>query len=301
MRRLMIREIEADAKRYGDDRRTLIEAAERTVVELKVAEDPVTVIVSTKGWVRARQGHGHDPAQFSFKAGDGFDGAYEVLTTDTLFALSASGRVFSMAVSSLPSARGDGVPVTSLVELEPGARIEYLFAASTSSAILLATAQGQGLQCQAGDLVGRNRAGRQFVTLDEGDRLIRPEVIPAGASEVACLAGAPDRARLLIFSLEEIKALRNGGRGTRLVDLEAREALLQVLAFGGACPEALAVQGEGRQGKPMERVFGPKELGEHRGTRGRKGRALEPRWKETHLIRQKDGALRDAAQGKGTT
>ena len=298
MRRLMIREIEADSKRYGDDRRTLIQAAERTVVELKVAEDPVTVIVSTKGWVRARQGHGHDPAQFSFKAGDGFDGAYEVLTTDTLFALSASGRVFSMAVSTLPSARGDGVPVTSLVDLEPGARIEYLFAASAGSSIVLATAQGQGLQCQAGDLVGRNRAGRQFVTLDEGDRLIRPDIIPAGASEVACLAGAPDRARLLIFALDDIKALRNGGRGTRLVDLEAREAMLQVLAFGGASTEVLAVQGEGRQSKPMERVLGPKELGEHRGVRGRKGRALEPRWKETRLIRLKEGASPESQRAK---
>lgn len=300
LRRQMIREIESDAKRYGDDRRTLIEAAERTVTELKVAEDPVTVIVSAKGWVRARQGHGHDPAQFSFKAGDGFDGAYEVLTTDTLFALSASGRVFSIAVSTLPSARGDGVPVTSLVELEPGARIDHVFAASSMSAIVLATAQGQGMQCNAGDLVGRNRAGRQFVTLDEGDRLIRPEVIPSGAADVACLAGAPDRARLLIFSLEEIKALRNGGRGTRLVDLENREALLQVLTFGGTCTHPLAVQGEGRQGRPMERVFGPKELGEHRGVRGRKGRTMEPRWKETRLLRLHEGALRDSGSGKGS-
>ena len=300
LRRQMIREIESDAKRYGDDRRTLIEAAQRTVVELKVAEDPVTVIVSSKGWVRARQGHGHDPAQFSFKAGDGFDGAYEVLTTDTLFAFSASGRVFSIAVSSLPSARGDGVPVTSLVDLEPGSRLDQIFAASVTSAVVLATAQGQGLQCQAGDLIGRNRAGRQFLTLDEGDRLIRPEIIPSGATEVACLAGTADRARMLIFALDEIKPLRNGGRGTRLVELDAREGLLQVVAFGGTCADALAVQGAGRVGKPMERVFGPKELGEHRGGRGRKGRALEPRWKETRLMRHTEGVAKDAAPGKGT-
>lgn len=290
LRRQMIKEIEADAKRYGDDRRTLIEAAQKTVVEVKVAEEPVTVIVSAKGWVRARQGHGHDAAQFSFKAGDAFDGAHEVLTTDTLFALSDSGRVFSVPVSSLPSARGDGVPITSLVDLEPGARIEQVFAAAAARSVLLATVQGQGLQCQAGDLVGRNKAGRQFMTLDEGDRLIRPELIPEGATEVACLAGAPDRARMLIFALSEIKALRNGGRGTRLVELDAKEALLQVLAFGGAGSDALAVQGAGRVGKPMERVFGPKELGEHRGVRGRKGRALEPRWKDTRLFLQRDSA-----------
>ena len=100
---------------------------------------------------------------------------------------------------------------------------------------------------------------------------------------------------MLIFALSEIKALRNGGRGTRLVELDAKESLLQVLAFGGASHGALAVQGAGRVGKPMERAFGPKELGEHRGSRGRKGRALEPRWKDTRLF-----LLTDSAQaGKG--
>src|SRR5690606_19116951 len=107
MKRQVIREIEADAKRYGDDRRTLIEAAERATVEVKIAEEPVTVIVSGKGWVRARQGHGHDGSQFTFKAGDAFDGAWEVMTTDQLFVLADNGRVHSVPVSQLPSARGD--------------------------------------------------------------------------------------------------------------------------------------------------------------------------------------------------
>jgi topoisomerase-4 subunit A len=287
LKRQMIKEIEADARRHGDARRTLIEPAERTVLALKVAQEPVTVIVSSKGWVRARQGHGHDPAGFAFKAGDSFDGAYEVLTTDTLFAFAGAGRVFSVPVSALPSARGDGVPVTSLVDLEPGVRLEQIFAATAARGVVLATARGQGLQCQAGDLIGRNKGGKQFLTLDPEDSLIRPELVPEQAQEIACLIGPPDRARLLVFALSEIKTLRQGGRGTRLAEIEPAESLLQVLAFSPQAALPLAVAGLGRGARPMERVLGPRELDEHRAVRGRKGRALEPRWKDCRLIRQR--------------
>src|SRR5690606_7263460 len=81
LKRLMIKEIEADAKQYGDERRTLIEPAERAVLETRVVDEPVTVIVSQKGWLRARQGHGHDASQFSFKSGDDLYGAFECRTT----------------------------------------------------------------------------------------------------------------------------------------------------------------------------------------------------------------------------
>src|SRR5690606_5613816 len=87
MRRLIIKEIEADAKQYGDDRRTLIEEAERAVLEVKVVDEPVTVIVSQKGWLRSRQGHGHDATLFSFKSGDHLYAAYECRSVDTLVAL----------------------------------------------------------------------------------------------------------------------------------------------------------------------------------------------------------------------
>src|SRR3546814_18274693 len=104
----MIKEIEADAKQYGDDRRRRIEMAERAVLETRVVEEPVTVIISQKGWLRARQGHGHDAGQFNFKAGDALYDAIECLSTDELVAFSNTGRVYTVAVSSLPSAREIG-------------------------------------------------------------------------------------------------------------------------------------------------------------------------------------------------
>jgi topoisomerase-4 subunit A len=280
MRRQLAREIDADAKQYGDARRTLIEEAARTLAELRVVEEPVTVIVSEKGWVRSRQGHGHDASQFSFKAGDAFYGAFEVMTTDPLFALGSNGRVHSVPVSSLPSARGDGVPITSFVELEPGARIEHAFAAAADTGVLLSTRGGNGFVCQAGDLVGRNKAGRQFVALDEGDAPARPALFAPGLATVVCLAGTADRPRMLVFGLDELKVLRSGGRGTMLVDLDPGEALLQALVCGDA---GVLLHGRGRGDRPMSRAVGARELAEHRGARGRKGRVLEPRWKDVRI------------------
>ena len=291
MRRQLIREIEADAKLYGDARRTLIEAAHKTVAELKVVDEPVTVIVSQKGWIRARQGHGHDPALFSFKAGDGFDGAHEVMTTDSLFVIGSSGRAYSVPVSQLPSARGDGVPLTTLVELESGTRADHVFAARADASVLLATRDGVGFVCQAADLIGRNKAGRQMMSLDEGDAPIRPYVFAAGLALVVCLGGTAERPRWLVFALDEAKVLKSGGRGTRLIDLEKGEALMQVLVVG---EQGLELSGEGRGGKPMRRSVSQRELNDYRAPRGRKGKPIEPRWKAPMM------AVAERGQGSGT-
>ncbi len=273
MRRQVIQEIEADAKQYGDDRRTLIEAAERTTLELRVPEEPVTVIVSQKGWVRARQGHDpdYDPAQAGFKTGDAFYGAFEVMTTDNLYAIDTTGRVFTIGVSQLPSARGDGVPVTSFVELEPGARIEHVFAAPADTGVLLSTRGGYGLICQASDLVGRTRQGKSFVAVEPGDAPARPALFVPGMDRVLCVSRA---GHALVFDLAEVKALRNGGRGVTMLKVDASDSMQQAIVFGR---EGVRVQGTGRGGKAVERMLSGTVLEAWRGTRARKGRYLEPR------------------------
>jgi len=277
MRRQVVREIEADAKQYGDARRTLIEAAERTTVELRVPEEPVTVIVSEKGWVRARQGHGHDASQFGYKAGDGPYGAFEVMTTDQLFAIATNGRVYSVPVAQLPSARGDGAPVTSFVELEPGSRIEHAFAAPADTGVLLATRGGNGLLCQAADLAGRTRQGKGFLTLDTDDVPLRPALFTPGMARVLCVSA---EGKALVFGLDELKVLRNGGRGLILMGLDPKDALRQAIVFGGA---GVRIRGAGRGGKEVDRVFGASSLEAWAGARARKGRLLEPRVKDAQL------------------
>ncbi len=277
MRRQVIREIEADAKLYGDDRRTRVEEAERTTAEVRVLEEPVTVVVSQKGWVRSRQGHGHDTAQFTFKPGDAFDGAYEVQTTDQLFAISSSGRVYSVPVAQLPSARGDGVPVTSLIELETGTRLARAFAADVDTGLLISLRGGNGFACRTGDLVGRNRQGKAFVTLDEGDEVLRPALFGSGLERVLCVSA---NGRALSFALSELKVLRSGGRGVILMGLDAGEGLAQAIVHGAA---GVLIEGAGRGTRTVSRVFSGTSLAAYDGVRSRKGRLLEPRVRDARL------------------
>ena len=285
LKKAVIKEIEADIKTYGDDRRTLIEAAEKAAVEARQVEEPVTVIISAKGWVRARQGHGHDARQFSFKTGDELAGAYEVKTTDQLHALASNGRVYSIPVAGLPSARGDGVPITSFVELEAGSQILHAFAAPADAGVLLATEKGFGLTCVASDWQSRMKAGKHFLTLEEGDVPLPPVLFDASRTDatVVCLSdgqGGGDKGRVLAYPVSEVKTLHKGGRGVTLMGLEKKEKLRQVIV---ATDAALVVTGTGRMAKPQSRTMSTREIAANTGTRGRKGKQLDPRWKDVRL------------------
>ena len=285
LKKAVIKEIEADINTYGDDRRTLIEAAEKAAVEARQVEEPVTVIISAKGWVRSRQGHGHDARQFNFKTGDELAGAYEVKTTDQLYALASNGRVYSIPVAGLPSARGDGVPVTSFVELEAGSQILHAFAASADAGVLLATEKGFGLTCVAGDWQSRMKAGKHFLTLEEGDVPLPPVLFDASRADatVVCLSdgqGGGDKGRVLAYPVSEVKTLHKGGRGVTLMGLEKKEKLRQVIV---AADTGLVVTGTGRMAKPQSRTMSTREIAANTGTRGRKGKQLDPRWKEVRL------------------
>lgn len=285
LKKAVIKEIEADIKTYGDDRRTLIEAAEKAAVEACQVEEPVTVIISAKGWVRSRQGHGHDARQFNFKTGDELAGAYEVKTTDQLYALASNGRVYSISVAGLPSARGDGVPVTSFVELEAGSQILHAFAAPADAGVLLATEKGFGLTCVASDWQSRMKAGKHFLTLEDGDVPLPPVLFDASRTDatVVCLSdgqGGGDKGRVLAYPVSEVKTLHKGGRGVTLMGLEKKETLRQVIV---AADTGLVVTGTGRMAKPQSRTMSTREIAANTGTRGRKGKQLDPRWKEVRL------------------
>ena len=277
MKKLVIKEIETDAKQHGDARRTLIKEAEKASVEQKVLDEPVTVVISQKGWVRARTGHSHDPAQFTFKAGDGLYGTYECRTVDTLLAFGSNGRVYSVPVSALPGARGDGVPITTLIELASGTRLLHYFAGPADSPLLLASTAGYGFTAKAGDMVSRVKAGKAFMTLDDGDEPIAPRLVAPSASAVACLC---EKGRLLVFGLDEVKALSGGGRGVILMELETNERLVTALPIS---ERGVVVVGTGRGGKPQELTLNGAALAPHFGKRARKGKALESKIKPNAL------------------
>jgi topoisomerase-4 subunit A len=276
LRRQVGKEIEDDAKKYGDKdkRRTLIEEAERATFEAKLADEPVTVIVSEMGFVRARGGHGHDPAQFGFKTGDALYAAFECRTVDALVAVGSNGRVYSVPVAQLPSARGDGAPVTSMIDLAPGSRLVDYVAGPASTPLLLATSNGHGFTATLGDLTSRQKGGKQFVTVDEGAEPLRPQLVDPADRALACLSA---KGRVLVFDLAEVKSQSGGGRGVKLMDLDDGEKLLSALPVAKAGAVLHATKGSA--GKPVEVQLAGSALEAQRGHRGRKGRMVDSKLK----------------------
>ncbi len=278
MKKLIVKEIEADAKQYGDARRTLIKAAEKAVAEIKIIDEPVTVIISQKGWVRARQSHGHDAQQFSFKAGDSLYSTFECRTTDHVLAFGSNGRVYSVSVAQLPGARGDGVPMTTLVEIEAGTRLVHYFAGTPETPLLLASTGGFGFAAKVGDMISRQKGGKSFMSMDQGDEPVMPVIIGKQASALACLS---EKGRLLVFGMDEIKTQASGGRGVTLMDLDDNEKLLAAQPISKKGVRILGINA--RSGKPQESTLSGTDLAHHFGKRARKGKLLASRMKATQL------------------
>jgi topoisomerase-4 subunit A len=268
MTKLVIKEIETDAKQFGDERRTVIEEAEKAVIEQRVIDEPVTVIMSQKGWVRARTGHGHDASQFTFKAGDSLYATFECRTVDNLLAFGSNGRVYSVSVNALPNARGDGAPITTFVDLASGTSLLHYFAGPAELSLFLATDAGYGFIAKVGDMLSRIKGGKSFISLDDTARPLVPGQIPEGASAVACLSG---QGRLLVFGLDEIKTLSSGGRGVALMDLADGEKLASAQAI---TQQGVIVHGVSR-GKPKDDVVTASALQAFIGKRARKGKIYD--------------------------
>jgi topoisomerase-4 subunit A len=295
LKRLMVKEIEQDAKTFADPRRTLIQEEKKAVAEVKVVDEPVTVVVSQKGWVRARQGHGHDASSFAFKAGDGLYGAFECRTVDTLLAFGTAqkggGRVYSVPVALLPGARGDGQPVTTLIELEAGTQVAHFFAGPASATLLLSSSGGYGFMATVDNMISRQKGGKSFITLGEGESVCAPSHVsgsnatPAAgavsmpaATHVAC---ASTGGRILTFEISELKLMEKGGRGLMLLDLEAKDALAGAAAY----TRSVKLTGIGRGGKDREETLEIRSLNNARSARARKGKAADLGFKPTQISR----------------
>ena len=291
LRRLLVKEIEADAKTFGDARRTLIQEEKKAVAEVKVIDEPVTVVVSQKGWVRARTGHGHDAASFAFKAGDGLYGTFECRTVDQLIVWGSNGRVYSVPVSSLPGARGDGQPITTLIDLEAGTQMVHYFAGPLPATLLLSSSGGYGFLASVENLVSRNKGGKGFISVGEGETVCRPSLVSAGTTPTAADAQALAAAthvccastggRVLTFPIGELKQMDKGGRGLMLMDLEAKDSLAGAAAY----TRSVRIVGVGRGGKDREETLEIRSLNNAGAARGRKGRAADLGFKPTDVIR----------------
>ncbi|MGH8664105.1 MAG: DNA topoisomerase IV subunit A, partial [Burkholderiales bacterium] len=289
LRGLVVKELEQDAKKYGDPRRSAIESAERASIERSVVEEPVTVILSQRGWIRARNGHGIDMNAVSFKDGDERFVEIECRTTDQLVLLGQSGKTYTLAVASLPSGRGDGVPVNTLISSDRDP-IRWMSTGRPDMLHLLHTSAGNGFICRLGDMISRTRSGKDFMTVPASGQVMPalalwPADEPPKHAGKLFLAALSSDSRLLLFPLTEVPARANGGLGVQLIALPEGVTLASVAVSDG---RTLEVSGE-RRAKQIRESLGGGALQEHVGKRAQRGRVLDARLKSPRLIAQSYG------------
>ncbi len=266
LKKLVVKELEADAKAYGDERRTLIKAEVRAQVERTVVEEPLTVILSQKGWMRARTGHNLDVATLAFKDGDGLLQTLECKTTDAVIVLAESGKTFTLEAAALPTGRGDGVPVNTLVHSSSD-DIVWMGTGDPAQKLLMNSSAGLGFVCKLGDLVSRTRQGKDFMTVDEGAQA-RPPALFVEGKYVAALSSD---ARLLLFPLADVPVRPNGGVGVQLLALPEKETLAAVAVTDG---KSLVVSGVRRKNRAVE-TLDAAQLAAHLGKRAQRGKVCD--------------------------
>ena len=272
MTRAIVKEIEGDAKTHGDARRTLIEedvsaASSRGDLKTSVPDDPVTVILSKAGWLRSRQGHGIAPESINYKTGDEGFAVFETRTTWPLVILDSNGRAYTIPVSSIPGGKGDGVPLTTMIELQDGGKRAQAISAPPETQFLFANSGGYGFVASVADLVSRIKAGKAFMSLEAGEVPLAP--IPVPQANATHIWAASSNGRLLMFDAAEIKVLGKG-RGVMLQSLEAHNTL----AACGYCDGRTLTLACRERNKVAPLTLSCDDLAKHLGQRARKGAQL---------------------------
>jgi topoisomerase-4 subunit A len=273
LKTLIKKELLAVAEKYGDDRRSpLVEREEaKAFSELELmSADPITVVMSAKGWIRAAKGHDIDPTKLSYKSGDEFRMAVTGRSNQPTVILDSTGRAYTIASHNLPSARGQGEPVTGRINPPSGATFEGLMMGDDETLYLLASDAGYGFVAKLGDLQTKARAGKGAITLPKGANVLQPA--PIAAIEGAWVAAVSNEGRLLVFPLADLPQMARG-KGNKIIGIpgarvQSREEFVlavQVISEG----ESLVVYA-GKRHHKMKFA----DLEHYRGERGRRGNKL---------------------------
>ncbi|WP_148254561.1 DNA topoisomerase IV subunit A [Aidingimonas lacisalsi] len=217
-------ELREAGREYGDTRRAPLvereEAKALSEVEL-IGADPVTVVLSEKGWIRAAKGHEIDPAGLSFKAGDRFHLAARGKTNQPLVLLDDNGRAYTLAAHNLPSARSQGEPVTGRINATAGVHFMGVMLGTAETRYLLASDGGYGFVARLGELTGKNKSGKAALTLPKGCNVLPPKPVPEG--DGLRVAAVSNEGRLLIFTLDSLPEMAKG-KGNKMIDIPGGRA-----------------------------------------------------------------------------
>ncbi len=288
LRRLVRDEIVADAEKYGDGRRSrLVErAAAQAIAETEImASEPVTVVLSRSGWVRTAKGHDIDPRALSYKTGDEYRAAARGRSTQLAVFLDSTGRAYSLAAHTLPSARGQGEPLSGRLDPPVGAGFPGVLIGEPGDRWVLASGAGYGFVVQLGELHSRNRAGKAILKVPEGSAVLAPAQVPAG--EEVLLAAVNSDGRLLAFPVAELPELPRG-KGNKIFGIPSKKA-----ATGEETLVAIAAVAPGQTLRVLcgERHMGLtyRELGGYRGERGQRGAVLPRGWRKVDGLELEGG------------
>ena len=277
LKKLIKDELLADAKKFGDARRSPLvarEAAQALDETELVASEPMTVVVSEKGWVRAAKGHDIDAASLSYREGDGLLAAVKARSNQQAAFLDSAGRSYSTAVHTLPSARGNGEPLTGRFTPAPGASFQAVASGDNDSRFVIASSHGYGFVTRFENLTGRNKAGKALLSLSEGGLVLQPAAV--ASVEADRIVAVTSAGHVLAFPLSELPEL-DKGKGNKIIEIpKAKRGTEKVVAIAVVPPAGkLQVKSGART---MTLSF--KELDDYIGTRGSRGGLLPRGWQK---------------------
>jgi topoisomerase-4 subunit A len=258
LQKLIGDELKEDAEMYGDDRRCTIEhqpVAQALEVTEIVPAEPVTVVLSKAGWIRAGKGHDLDPATLEYKAGDEYLAAARGKTNQILALLDSKGRAYQLAARDLPSARGHGEPVTSKLDLGDGAKVASVMIGDAGDRYVVGSEAGYGFVAKLGDLTTDRKAGKTFISVPDGSRAFNAGRTADPAKDR--LAVLTHEGRLLLFPLSELPEMAKG-KGNKLVNVRGEDRIVHacVVPAGAALRIVSLKRTMGLKGKDLEHYAG---------------------------------------------
>ncbi len=288
LRALVREEIEADAAEYGDDRRTRIveRAAAQAIEESELlANEPVTVVLSTGGFVRSARGHDIDPRTLSYKTGDAYLASARGRSTQLSVFLDSTGRAYSLPAHTLPSARGQGEPLSGRLDPPDGARFAGVLLGEPEDLWLLATDAGYGFTVRLKETHSRNRAGKALLKISDSALVLPPAPVPQSEGQPiaeARLALVNSEGRLLLFPVSEVPELPRG-KGNKLFAIPSRKAqsrdeVLVAMTVLSPAQSLLVFSGE------RQMTLTPSNLKDYLGARAQRGAMLPRGWRTVERI-----------------
>lgn len=273
LKTLIKKEIQEDAEKFGDDRRSQLvvreEAQAFSETEL-ISTEPVTIVLSDRGWVRSAKGHEVEPDKLQYKSGDSFKLAAKGKSNQLAVFLDSTGRSYSIPAHTLPSARGQGEPLSGKVNPPSGATFEGVVIGSEKQEVLLASDAGYGFVAKLGDLVSKNKSGKNVLNTPKGSRVIPPSMVNDYGNDL--IVAITNEGRMLMFPIQDLPRLARG-KGNKIISIPSARVVDRiefVVVLAVLSGEQTLTVHAGRRHHNLR----PVDLEHYRGERGRRGNKL---------------------------